>query len=124
LSIALPKAEKVNFCLNQYTSKYCRTYVRMVLRQHTPSKLKRLLLQHKSILELPKLKVRDSKIAHCLAWSKEHQPPSQLMHHTHRTYVRMVFRQHTPPKLKRLLLHHKSVLMPSKCRVRDSKIAH
>jgi hypothetical protein len=48
------------------------------------------------------------------------------MHHkkSRRTYVRMVLGQYTPPKLKRLLLHHKSVLVPPKRSVRGSKIAH
>jgi len=43
---------------------------------------------------------------------------------TWNAYVRMVLRQHAPPKLKRLLLHHKSILVPPKSRVRGSEIAH
>ena len=39
-------------------------------------------------------------------------------------YVRMILRQHTTKKLKRLLLHHKSILVPPKCSVRHGKIAH
>ena len=40
------------------------------------------------------------------------------------TYLRMVLRQHTPPKLKRLLSHHKSILVPPKVRVRVGEIVH
>ncbi len=39
----------------------------MVLRQYTPSKLKRLFLQNKSIVMPPKGKVHGSEIVHCLA---------------------------------------------------------
>ena len=50
LPIAWPRAESVSLNLNQSISISRRTYVRMVLRQHAPLKLKRLLLHHKSIL--------------------------------------------------------------------------
>jgi hypothetical protein len=42
----MPAAESVNLHLNQYTTKSSRTYVWMVLRQHTLPKLKRLLTHH------------------------------------------------------------------------------
>ena len=38
--------------------------------------------------------------------------------------VRMVLRKHAPPKLKRLLSHHKSILVPPKVRVRVGEIVH
>jgi hypothetical protein len=41
-----------------------------------------------------------------------------------RTYVRMVLRQHAPPKLERIFSHQKSILVPPKVRVRVRKIAH
>ena len=43
---------------------------------------------------------------------------------SHHTYVRMVLRQNTSPQLKRLLLHHQSILMPSNGKVRGGKIVH
>jgi hypothetical protein len=94
----------------------------MVLRQHTLKKLNCLLAHQKSILVPPKCRVHDSDIAHCLAYSKERQSTSQpnrkkLRH----TYVRMVLRQHTLQKLKRLLAYHKSILVPPKSRVRGSE---
>ena len=73
LPIASPRAESVKVNLNQSTSKTRRTYFRMVLRQHAPLKLKRLLLHHKSILVPPKGRVRVGEIAHCLAYSRERQ---------------------------------------------------
>jgi hypothetical protein len=41
-----------------------------------------------------------------------------------RTYVRMVLRQHATHELKRLLSHHKSILVPPKGSVRDGEIVH
>ncbi len=100
----------------------------MVRRQNTPPKLERLILHHQSILVPSKCSVRDGKIVHCGAWSRERQPPPQSINHkiikSHRTYVRMVRRQITPQKLKSLLLHHQSILVPSKCSVRASETAH
>ena len=51
------------------------TYLRMVLRQHTPPKLKRLLSHHQSFLVPPKVKVCGSEIVHCVACSGECQSP-------------------------------------------------
>jgi hypothetical protein len=63
--IALPGTERDNVKKsNQQTQSY-HTYVRMVLRQHTTQKLKRLLLQRQSILMPLKITVRDGKIVHC-----------------------------------------------------------
>jgi hypothetical protein len=81
LCIAWPEDKSVNLGLNQSTATSCRTYVRMVLRQHTPSKLKRLLLQKKSILVPTKVRVRGSKIVHCIAYSLMRQPSSQSIAH-------------------------------------------
>ena len=44
--------------------------------------------------------------------------------HTYNTYLRMVLWQHTPLKLKCLLSHHNSILVPLKSRVSSSEIAH
>jgi hypothetical protein len=49
----------------------------MVLRQHTPSKLERILLQNQSILVPTKLKVRVGETGHCIAWSTTRQPSSK-----------------------------------------------
>jgi hypothetical protein len=66
LPIALPRAQQsVSLHLNQKTAKSRRTYQRMVLRQHAPLKLKRLLSRHKSIFVPPKVRVREGEIAHC-----------------------------------------------------------
>ena len=40
------------------------------------------------------------------------------------TYVRMVRRQHATPELQRLLAHRERIRMPSKRRVRRSKVVH
>jgi hypothetical protein len=40
------------------------------------------------------------------------------------TYVRMVRRQHATPELQHLLTHRKSIRVPSKLKVRRSKVAH
>jgi hypothetical protein len=110
---------------NKSTPKSHRTYVRMVLWQHTPPKLKGLLLHHKSILVPPKCRVRGSQIAHCVAYSKNVNPHfNYSAPNSRRTYVRMVLRQHTPPKLKRPLLHDKSIMVPPKVRVSDGEIVH
>jgi hypothetical protein len=63
----MPVAESVNLQLNQYTTKPHRTYVWMVLRQHTLLKLKRLLSHNKSILVPPKVRVCGSEIVHRFA---------------------------------------------------------
>jgi hypothetical protein len=44
-----------------------RTYVHMVLRQYASSKLKRLFMQHQSIVKPPECIMRASKTAHCSA---------------------------------------------------------
>jgi hypothetical protein len=41
-----------------------------------------------------------------------------------RAYVRMVRRQHTPLSFKRLLLHHQSIFVPTKGKVRVGEMAH
>jgi hypothetical protein len=67
LHIAAPRAERVILNINESTTKSRRTYVRMVLRQHAPLKLKRLLLHRKSILVPPNGRVRVGDITHCVA---------------------------------------------------------
>ena len=54
LLIAAPRAESIILNPNQSISISRRTYQRMVIRQHAPLKLKRLLSHHKSILVTPK----------------------------------------------------------------------
>jgi hypothetical protein len=73
--------EYVNLNRNQSSTKSCRTYVWMVVRQHAPQKLKRLLFNRKSVLVPPKGSVRDSEIGHCGAWSKVRQPQPQSINH-------------------------------------------
>jgi transcription initiation factor IIE alpha subunit len=58
LLIAVPGAKTVNLNRNQSTTKSRRTYFWMVVRQHAPQKLKRLLFNRKSILVPPKARVR------------------------------------------------------------------
>jgi hypothetical protein len=108
LPIASPKAQSVNFRHDQSAIKSRRTYVRMVLRQHTPSKLQRLLLQNKSIMVPTKFKVSLGEIAHCGAYSRgvNLRGVNQSTATSRRTYVRMVLRQHTPEKLECFLLHY------------------
>jgi hypothetical protein len=59
----------------------CDTYLRMVLRQHTLLKLKRLHSHHQSFLMPPKIRARVRKIADFDACSGECQPLPQLIHH-------------------------------------------
>ncbi len=72
--MAMPRAESVNLRLNQKTTTSRRTYVQMVLRQHTPPNLERLLSHHKSFLVPPKSRVRGSEIVYRIACSRERQP--------------------------------------------------
>ena len=74
--MAEPRKERVN-----HTSKMQpqsrRTYVRVVLRQHTPSNLQRLLIHHKSILVPPKIRVCVGEIAHYPAYNRVRQMTRQ-----------------------------------------------
>ena len=66
--------------MTQSTAISRRTYVRMVLRQHTPEKLQRFLLHHQSIAMPPKGRVRFGKTAHCAAWRKRQPRPQSINH--------------------------------------------
>jgi hypothetical protein len=111
------------------------TYVRMVRRQHATLELQHLLKQRKRIRVPSKLRVRLSKVVHgcaCASKSITKKPiPSELQHRMQRippraalTYVRMARRQHATPELQHLLNHRKRIRMPSKRRVRLSKVVH
>jgi hypothetical protein len=111
--------------MNQQTQSH-HTYVRMVLRQHTPLNLESFLLQHQSILVPPKSAVRGGKIVHCDAYKRTRQIIRQMNQQTqsHHTYTRIVLRQHTPLKLERFFIQNQSILVPPKSVVREGKIAH
>jgi DNA-binding transcriptional regulator/RsmH inhibitor MraZ len=109
------------------------TYVRMVRRQHATLELKHPLHHRKRIRVPSKRIVRLSKVAHGLACtSSQTKPlPSQSTHRMQPipplaalTYVRMVRRQHATQKLKHPLTHRKRIRVPSKRRVRLSKVVH
>ncbi len=57
----------------------------MVLRQHTPPKLKRYLLHYKSILVPPEIRVRVGEITHRFAWSRKRHATRQTNIITHTT---------------------------------------
>jgi hypothetical protein len=109
------------------------TYVRMVRRQHATLEFKHPLLHRKRIRVPSKRRVRRCKVAHGRACtSYQTKPiPSQSSHRMQPipplaalTYVRIVRRQHATLEFKHSLLHRKRIRVPSKRRVRRSKVAH
>jgi hypothetical protein len=126
LLIAVPATNPVKLHVKFNKAQSHHTYVWMILRQNTSQKLKRLLLQHQSILVSTKFTIRAGKIAHCGACNRSSLTITRHINitHWHHTYMRMVLRQNASMKLKRLLLQRHSILVPTKFTVRVGKMAH
>jgi hypothetical protein len=103
------------------------TYVGMVLGKIASKQLQHLLLQHKRIRMPSKSTVRVGKIMHGDACNPKRASQSLRANHVIiiiLTYVRMVLGQHASSKLQNLLQKYKSIRMPSKSTVRNSKTVH
>jgi hypothetical protein len=128
-----PIASKSSHRMQPIPPQAALTYVRMVRRQHATLELKHPIKHCKRIRVPSKRRVRHSKVVRGRACtSSQTKPiPSQSSHRIQRippqaalTYVRMVRRQHATPELKHPLKHRKRIRVPSKRRVRSSKVVH
>jgi hypothetical protein len=96
-----------------------RTYLRMILGQHSSSKLQHFFSQHKGILVPSNLIIRICKIAHIAACKpvRVTANKSESSNHINHTYLRMIFGQHSSSKLQHLFSQHKGIRVPSELEV-------